>query len=188
MHNLEFLFNKYVQNLFHLTHTHTHTHTQSPPSGPSHFWPPSPKQRWSLSVCVFSCSAMSHSLPPHGLYPTRLLCPWDVPDKNTAVRCHFLLQGIFPTRGLNCISCICKWIPYHLSHLGSTFPLFSFCYFLQRHNIHLIIFKKNTYNLLCFLLSSTILQALCFLFLWLIKPEPDSVLIKHCLCKETLGR
>ena len=28
-------------------------------------------------------------------------CPWDVPGKNTGVGCHFLLQGIFPTQGLN---------------------------------------------------------------------------------------
>ena len=27
-----------------------------------------------------------------------LLCPWDFPGKNTGVCCHFLLQGIFPTR------------------------------------------------------------------------------------------
>ena len=33
--------------------------------------------------------------------PTRLLCPWDSPGKNTGVGCHFLLQGIFPTQGLN---------------------------------------------------------------------------------------
>ena len=33
--------------------------------------------------------------------PARLLCPWDVPGKNTGVDCHFLLQGIFPTRGSN---------------------------------------------------------------------------------------
>ena len=31
----------------------------------------------------------------------RLLCPWDLPGKNTEVGCHFLLQGIFPTQGLN---------------------------------------------------------------------------------------
>ena len=36
-----------------------------------------------------------------GLYPTRLLCPWDSPGKNTGVGCHFLLQGIFLTQGLN---------------------------------------------------------------------------------------
>ena len=30
-----------------------------------------------------------------------LLCPWDSPGKNTGVCCHALLQGIFPTQGLN---------------------------------------------------------------------------------------
>ena len=29
--------------------------------------------------------------------PTRLLCPWDSPGKNTGVGCHFLLQGIIPS-------------------------------------------------------------------------------------------
>ena len=33
--------------------------------------------------------------------PTRILCPWDSPGKNTGVFCHFLLQGIFPTQGSN---------------------------------------------------------------------------------------
>ena len=33
--------------------------------------------------------------------PTRLLRPWDFPDKSTGVVCHFLLQGIFPTQGSN---------------------------------------------------------------------------------------
>jgi len=33
--------------------------------------------------------------------PTRLLRPWDFPGKSTGVDCHFLLQGIFPTLGLN---------------------------------------------------------------------------------------
>ena len=44
---------------------------------------------------------LSHSLQPHGLWPTRLLCWWDFPDKNTGVGCHSLLQEIFPTQGLN---------------------------------------------------------------------------------------
>ena len=29
------------------------------------------------------------------------LCPWDSPGNDTGVGCHFLLQGIFPTQGLN---------------------------------------------------------------------------------------
>ena len=32
------------------------------------------------------------TLRPHRRQPTRLLCPWDSPSKNTGVGCHFLLQ------------------------------------------------------------------------------------------------
>ena len=32
---------------------------------------------------------------------TRLLCPWDFPDKNTGVSCHLLLQSVLPAQGLN---------------------------------------------------------------------------------------
>ena len=39
-------------------------------------------------------SAVSASLRPHGLQPTRLLCPWDFPGKSTWVGCHCLLQEI----------------------------------------------------------------------------------------------
>jgi len=31
--------------------------------------------------------------------PTRLLCPWDSPGKNTGVGCRALLQGNLPTPG-----------------------------------------------------------------------------------------
>ena len=37
----------------------------------------------------------------HGLKPTRLLCSWDFPGKNTEVGCHFLIQRVFPTQGWN---------------------------------------------------------------------------------------
>ena len=37
-------------------------------------------------------SVVSDSLRPNGPWPTRLLCPWDSPGKNTGVGCHFLLQ------------------------------------------------------------------------------------------------
>ena len=48
---------------------------------------------------VLSHSAVSDSLQPHELWPTRLLQPSDFPGKNTGVSCHFLLQGVFPTQG-----------------------------------------------------------------------------------------
>ena len=35
---------------------------------------------------------MSDSVRPHRRQPTRLLCPWDSPGKNTGVGCHYLLQ------------------------------------------------------------------------------------------------
>ena len=35
---------------------------------------------------------MSDSVRPHRWQPTRLLCPWDSPGKNTGLGCHFLFQ------------------------------------------------------------------------------------------------
>ena len=61
------------------------------------------------SFCA-SCSVVLDSLRPHGLQPTRLLCPWNSPGKNTGVGFHSLLQGIFPTQGLNfCLFCLLHW-------------------------------------------------------------------------------
>ena len=37
---------------------------------------------------------MSESVRPHRWQPTRLLCPWDSPGKNTGVGCYFLLQSM----------------------------------------------------------------------------------------------
>ena len=66
-----------------------------------------------------SCSVVSDSLRPHGLWPARLLCLWDSPGKNTGVCSHSLLQGIFPTQGLNPGLLHCRQIIYRLSHSGS---------------------------------------------------------------------
>ena len=49
----------------------------------------------------------------------RLLCPWDSPGKNTGVGSHALLQGIFPTQGLNPGLPHSRHILYRLSHQGS---------------------------------------------------------------------
>ena len=51
-----------------------------------------------LHAQYFGLVAMSSSLQPHGLLPTRLLCPYDFLGKNTGVGYHFLLQGIFLTQ------------------------------------------------------------------------------------------
>ena len=51
--------------------------------------------------CCWVTSVVSDSVRPHRRQPTRLPRPWDSPGKNTGVDCHFLLQGIFATQGLN---------------------------------------------------------------------------------------
>ena len=57
----------------------------------------------SKSLCAVCAKSLQSCLTvrPHGLQSTRLLCPWESPGKNTGVGCHALLQGIFPTQGLN---------------------------------------------------------------------------------------
>ena len=52
------------------------------------------------------------------LQPHELLHPWDFPGKSTGVGCHFLLQGTFPTQGLNLGLPHCRWTLYPLSHQG----------------------------------------------------------------------
>ena len=47
--------------------------------------------------CPTLCDLMDHSLPGS----EEPLSPWNFPGKSTGVGCHFLLQGIFPTQGLN---------------------------------------------------------------------------------------
>ena len=49
----------------------------------------------SLQSCLILCDPMDYSPPG----PSRLLCPWDFPVKNTGVGCYALLQGIFLTQG-----------------------------------------------------------------------------------------
>ena len=65
----------------------------------------------SLPLCL--------TLQPYGLQPARLLCPWDSLGENPGVGCHALLQGIFPTQGLNSRLRHCRQILHSLSHWGS---------------------------------------------------------------------
>ena len=74
-----------------------------------------------------SCSVVSDSLRPHGLYS-----PWNSPSQNPGVGSLSLVQGIFPTQDLNPGLSHCRWILYQLSHKGSprilewvAYPFFS---------------------------------------------------------------
>ena len=64
--------------------------------------------KWSESL------SRANSLQPHGLYS-----PWNSLGQNTGVGSLSLLQGIFPTQGLNSGLLHCKQILYQLSQKGS---------------------------------------------------------------------
>ena len=74
-------------------------------------------------LCLISltlCDPMDYSLPGssvHGASPGNNTGVGK--NKNTGVGCHALLQGIFPTQGLNSGLPHCRRILYHLSHQGS---------------------------------------------------------------------
>ena len=64
--------------------------------------------------CSESRSVVSDSFRPYGLYR-----PCNSPGQNTAVGNLSLLQGIFPTQGLNPGLPHCRQILHQLSHKGS---------------------------------------------------------------------
>ena len=59
---------------------------------------------------LFSHKVMSDSFGTP--WPTRFLCPWAFPGKNTGASCHFLPQGIFLTQELNLHLLHCRQILY----------------------------------------------------------------------------
>ena len=65
-----------------------------------------------LSLLAVPCNPMDCSPPISSVHG-------DYPGKNTGAGCHALLQGIFPTQGLNPGIPHCKLILYCLSHQGS---------------------------------------------------------------------
>ena len=69
---------------------------------------------YTVSMSAQSLSHVSLFATPWPAAPSVPLSRYS-PGKDTGVGCHFLLQGIFPTQGLNpCLLCLCigRWIPY----------------------------------------------------------------------------
>ena len=80
---------------------------------------------WQVLTYKIGCSTasvMSDSLQPCGLWPARLLCPWDSPGRNSEVGTMPSSRASSWPRDQTCISCIfciVRWILYPLSHQGS---------------------------------------------------------------------
>ena len=65
------------------------------------------------TCCVCMGNQLCLTLVTAWLYPARLLCPWNSPGKSTGVSCHFLLQEIFLTQGLNLSLLLGRWVLSH---------------------------------------------------------------------------
>ena len=86
------------------------------------------KEMWRDRICksMCACSAVADSVRPRGLWPARLLHPWDSPGKTTGVGFHSPLQGIFPTQGLNMrLLCLLHWQAASLSLVPPGKPTWS---------------------------------------------------------------
>ena len=84
-----------------------------------------------LCIHVYMCAQS-----PHGLQHIRLPCPWDFPDKYIGLGCHFLLQGVLLSQGLNpSLLCLQYWqvgsSPLH--HLRSHVYMFINFWVTKRH-------------------------------------------------------
>ena len=78
----------------------------------------------SISQSESECrSVVSNSLWPNGPQAARLLSPWNSPGQNPRGGSLSLIQGIFPTKGLNPGLQHCRLILYCLSHQGSPIRL-----------------------------------------------------------------
>ena len=82
--------------------------------------------------------------PNHGLQPSRLLCPWYFPGKNTGVDCHSLFQGIFQAQGLNMSLLLARQIVYYCTTWEALKNKLN--YALQKTKLRKVQRKKN-YNL-----------------------------------------
>ena len=101
---------------------------------------PFPSPMHECEKCKWSRSAASDSPKPHGLQPTRLLCPWDFPGKSTGVGCHclnYLLVGwvhlLNPAHILNLWTLTRNYCP-HLLQID--FPAASAFYHSNRRDHH----------------------------------------------------
>ena len=79
---------------------------------------------WYALLLLVSRPGVSDSFWPHVAHQAPL--SMDFPGKNTGMGCHFLLQGIFPTQGLNTCLPLGRWILYHWTTWEAWFMLHEF--------------------------------------------------------------
>ena len=79
--------------------------------------------KYLMHVCMLRCLSQVHLFATlWTVAPTKLLCPWDSPGKNTGLGGQALSQGIFPTQksNLKFLHLLhCRQILHQLSHQRS---------------------------------------------------------------------
>ena len=113
------------------------------------------------------------TLRPHGLYS-----PWNSPGQNTGAGSLSLLQGIFPTQGLNPGLLHCWWIFYQLRHKGSPRILEWVAYPFSRGSSQ----PRNQTGVSCIagrLFTNWAMRKAYFLFLILLPVEQTSIIHHH---------
>ena len=75
--------------------------------------------------------------------PMNLYSPWNSPGQNAGVGSLSLLQGIFPTQGLNTGLPHCRQILYQLSHKGSLVQDIAKCHLLGK----LLLVEKHWFKM-----------------------------------------
>ena len=77
---------------------------------------------WNVLYMTVECESENHSVVSSSLWPHGLYSPWNSPGKNTGVGRYSIMQGIFPTQGLNAGLPHCRWVLYQLSHQENPIP------------------------------------------------------------------
>ena len=95
-------------------------------------------------VCRLVTKSCPTLLKAHGMQLAKFLSPWDSLGKNTAVGCHALLQGIFPTQESNrhLLDLPGSRLLYPQRHLGSSYMYMYFLMLTLEYFIMYLIFNN----------------------------------------------
>ena len=119
--------------------------TEEPGGLPSMGWHRA-GQDWSDLAAAAAVVSESRSVVSDFVRPNGLYSPWNS-DQDTGVGSHSLLQGIFPTQGLNPGLPHCRQILYQLSHKGSPRILEWVAFPTQESNQVLLRCRRILYQL-----------------------------------------
>ena len=115
-------------------------------------------QAFCVSLVIQSCPTLCDHMD---CSPTRLLCAWDSPGKNSGVACHSLLQGTFQTQGLNSGLLHCRQIVLPSEPPGKPLRLFTYFKSLYSANSNKI---RHYLLLFSFIKCFTSFSNFCFVF------------------------